>query len=216
MDYAAFLDDYRAFIDALPGSVNLPNGWYQNWRGWDMWQCLQVGIGDTVLDTGALHTFGCLYWAARGAQVTAVDSYYWAKREALHGLMTPYEWECVVGCTSGGAVIPQKADITAVPYGDGVFDTVLCISTIEHIPDDRAALAELVRVVKPGGHVLLTTEYHAANGKPYSETDATYYRVYDFSTLMGLLDGYMVASLVYDEPREPFTTVFVDIEKGEA
>lgn len=213
MDYETFLNDYRAFIGRLPGTVNLPLGWWQNWRGWDMWQAHQRGMGETVLDTGALHTFGCLYWAARGAQVMAIDSYYWAGRESHADLMTPYEWECVVEVTSGGRVMPQQADVTNIPFGDAAFDTVLSLSTVEHVDDDRAALAEMVRVLKPGGLLHLTTEYHETQGKPYSEDDGSFYRVYTASSLARLLAGYTVRARVTAEPRDPFTTVYVCVEK---
>ena len=77
-------------------------------------------------------------------------------------------------------------------------------------------LAEMHRVLEPGGKLMITTEYNAERGKPYSEDDGSYYRVYDKRTLAALLDGYNVISRVEDVPREPFTTVFVCIEKGGA
>ena len=44
-----------------------------------------------------------------------------------------------------------------LPFGDAVFDAVLCLETIEHLPDARAAAAEMMRVLKPGGQVMITT-----------------------------------------------------------
>ncbi len=38
-----------------------------------------------------------------------------------------------------------------LPYGDGVFDVVLSVGVLEHVPNDRASLAEITRVLKPGG-----------------------------------------------------------------
>jgi len=61
------------------------------------------------------------------------------------------------------------ADATALPFPDGSFDVVTLLDVLEHIPDDRAAAAEALRVVRPGGWVLVTTPnlrwrspYHAA------------------------------------------------------
>ncbi len=45
-----------------------------------------------------------------------------------------------------------KADITALPFDDNTFDVIFCNHVLEHIPDDRKAMAELYRVMKPGGY----------------------------------------------------------------
>lgn len=45
----------------------------------------------------------------------------------------------------------QRADITDLPFEDGVFDIAMTAHVLEHLPDPRAALREMVRVLKPGG-----------------------------------------------------------------
>jgi SAM-dependent methyltransferase len=42
-----------------------------------------------------------------------------------------------------------------LPYPDETFDVVLSNEVIEHVQDDRAAVAEMARVLKPGGRVLI-------------------------------------------------------------
>ena len=42
-----------------------------------------------------------------------------------------------------------------IPFRDSVFDTVLSHEVIEHVDDDRRSTQELVRVVKPGGRIVL-------------------------------------------------------------
>lgn len=49
----------------------------------------------------------------------------------------------------------RVGDAMALPYGDGEFDTVVCTYGLCTIPDDRGAIAEMARVLKPGGTLLL-------------------------------------------------------------
>lgn len=43
------------------------------------------------------------------------------------------------------------ADATRLPFRDTAFDAVICTETLEHLPDDRGAIAEIARVLRPGG-----------------------------------------------------------------
>ncbi len=43
-----------------------------------------------------------------------------------------------------------------LPFDDNVFDAVCCLEALEFMPDTRRALAECVRVLKPGGLLLVT------------------------------------------------------------
>jgi SAM-dependent methyltransferase len=47
------------------------------------------------------------------------------------------------------------ADLTALPFRDGSFDACVNIVTLEHVREPAAALAEMARVLKPGGRLLL-------------------------------------------------------------
>jgi len=48
------------------------------------------------------------------------------------------------------------ASLAALPFGDGVFDLVAATDVVEHVEDDLGALRELLRVTRPGGHLMLT------------------------------------------------------------
>lgn len=54
---------------------------------------------------------------------------------------------------------PEKAmiqlDVTNIQYGDASFDSIVCSHVLEHVPDDRKAMRELARVLKPDGWALL-------------------------------------------------------------
>jgi SAM-dependent methyltransferase len=56
----------------------------------------------------------------------------------------------------GGAHIGLRMDLIAAPLRSETFDAILCVHVIEEIPDDRAAMKELFRLVKPGGWVLVS------------------------------------------------------------
>ncbi len=44
-----------------------------------------------------------------------------------------------------------KADICDLPFEDNSFDFIFCNHVLEHIPDDKKAMQELFRILKPGG-----------------------------------------------------------------
>jgi SAM-dependent methyltransferase len=59
-----------------------------------------------------------------------------------------------------------KIDITKIPYPENTFDIIFCSHVLELIPDDRAAMSELFRVLKPGGWALVAV--------PISENQKTF------------------------------------------
>lgn len=53
----------------------------------------------------------------------------------------------------------HRADLTRLPFADGRFDLILCSHVLEHVPDDAAAMAELARVLRPGGTAIILVPY---------------------------------------------------------
>ena len=114
---------------------------------------LGVRRGMRVLDLGCgegRHSFEAY---RRGADVVAVD------RNATD-LATTREWCAAIraageapACASATAV---RADLRALPFPDESFDRVIAAEVLEHIPDDRTAMAELARVLRPGGRAAVT------------------------------------------------------------
>jgi SAM-dependent methyltransferase len=49
----------------------------------------------------------------------------------------------------------RRIDVTALEFPDGTFDAILCNHVLEHVRDDRRAMSELRRVLRPGGWALL-------------------------------------------------------------
>jgi ubiquinone/menaquinone biosynthesis C-methylase UbiE len=52
--------------------------------------------------------------------------------------------------------LPAVASAEDLPYRDGIFDAVLCLDVLEHCEADARAAAEVARVLKPGGVLIVT------------------------------------------------------------
>ncbi len=63
----------------------------------------------------------------------------------------------------GREVTLREANAEALPFGDGSFDTVVCTLALCSIPDDRAAIAQMYRVLRAGGRLLLLDHVAAPN-----------------------------------------------------
>lgn len=67
----------------------------------------------------------------------------------------------------------QRMDVTAIPCEDATFDVVLCNHVLEHVPDDRRAMREIFRVLKPGGWAILQTPFEADRAQTYEDPSIT-------------------------------------------
>jgi predicted SAM-dependent methyltransferase len=66
-----------------------------------------------------------------------------------------------------------KMDITAMTWADNSFDVIICNHVLEHIPDDRLAMSELYRVLKPKGWAILQVPISYAIASTYEDTQIT-------------------------------------------
>ncbi|MGB3828774.1 MAG: class I SAM-dependent methyltransferase [Ornithinimicrobium sp.] len=57
--------------------------------------------------------------------------------------------------TASQEVTLHQGDATALPFPNDAFDTVVCTFALCCIPDERAAISEALRVLRPGGRLLL-------------------------------------------------------------
>ena len=73
--------------------------------------------------------------------------------KAMFGALAEAERGRLPGSSSGQCA---NGDATRLPFPDGVFDRVIAAEVLEHIPADGAAIAELARVLKPGGTMAVT------------------------------------------------------------
>ena len=193
-----FKNAYEAFMlrtcgdDVLPNPRNAEHGIFHNYRPWEydkVFKYADFKEEDVVLDTGAMHTYFCIFLSQFVKKIYATDNFYWADRDYMtrERLFTPAGWVEYVERKGNAKIVGEKAGVTDLPYRDGMFDKVLCVSTVEHVLEDFKAVAELARVLKQGGRLLLTTEFNSRRPKEYSEEDRSYYRIYNAASLEALL-----------------------------
>lgn len=67
-----------------------------------------------------------------------------------------YDQGAVETTRDRGMACVVQADCQRPPFGPGRFDVVLLLDTLEHVPDDGAALRELGALLKPGGRLVIS------------------------------------------------------------
>ncbi len=66
-----------------------------------------------------------------------------------------------------------KADICNLPFANNSFDVVFCNHVLEHIEDDKKAMSELYRVLKPGGMGIFQVPQDLNREKTYEDFTIT-------------------------------------------
>lgn len=134
--YVAALEEF----DRLPLLVELKRLAIQRTR---------TGPGATVLDVGCgfgLESLRLARAVAPGGAVTGVDASARFVAEARRR-----------AAADGLAVTFVEGDATALPFPDGAFDVARAERVLVYVPDPDAAIAEMVRVTRPGGRIAVIT-----------------------------------------------------------
>lgn len=136
---------------------------------------LGLRAGERLLDLGCgagRHAFEAV---RRGAHVVALD----AGAQEIHSVRAVLAAMAEAGeIDSGGRATALQGDARRLPFADGSFDRVIAAEVLEHVPEDSTAMAELARVLRPGGTIAVTvprfgpelvnwalsTEYHDVPG----------------------------------------------------
>ena len=95
-----------------------------------------VAPGRRVLDVATGPGVAAAAAHARGATVTGVD--------VSPGMIA-------LAVSAHPAINFQAAEVTALPFPDAAFETVICNFALGHFPEPEAAIVECVRVLEPGG-----------------------------------------------------------------
>jgi SAM-dependent methyltransferase len=160
-----FLQHYDQVVEAKI-KQHFPQ--FQYWwrmRDWELYQVfsrLPVGNREVrIMDTGVFNTYTALFLEEITDHAVVSDNFAWAQRtrHIAPPVYAPYDyWKNAIQ-TCAPRVEIKHIDLTDISYPDNTFDYITCISTIEHIRRPRRALEEMVRCVKPGGRVLITTDH---------------------------------------------------------
>ena len=149
-----------------------------------------IVAGERLLDLGCgagRHTFEAL---RRGAHVVALDQ----NTTDLLGVE-----QMVTAMAEAGEIktpagpVTLEADALALPFEDGSFDKVIASEILEHIPDDRAAIAEIARVIRPGGMVAISVPRRWTEqvcwrlSDAYHEVEGGHIRIYNGDQLVNSL-----------------------------
>jgi SAM-dependent methyltransferase len=154
---------------------------------------LELRDGDTVLDLGCGFGRHAFEAARRGAHVVALD----AGRDEVEGVVATFVAMAQAGELSDVAAhaAAVQGDALHLPFADGAFDRVICSEVLEHIPDDLAAMAELARVLRPGGTMAVTVPrglpeaVNWALSDAYHQVEGGHVRIYRRRVLEGRLSS---------------------------
>jgi len=123
----------RTLKNLVPGRLK----WFDKHTDWQ---------GKTVLDLGCAGGFMAEAIAGRGARVTGIDPAQDAIEAARqHAAQSGLDISYDVGVGE------------EMPYPDAMFDIVVCVDVLEHVRDLDEVMAEVARVLKPGGLFLYDT-----------------------------------------------------------
>jgi ubiquinone/menaquinone biosynthesis C-methylase UbiE len=101
--------------------------------------------GRDALDAGCGEGYGCKLLAAAGARrCVGVD----IDEGTIAAARAAYADE---------GLEFEQGDIAKLPFADASFDVVTCFETIEHVPAQHEAVAELARVLRPDGTLLISS-----------------------------------------------------------
>lgn len=128
--------------------LGLDRGPHPLWQLEDLLPDLRLRPGDRVLDLGCGRGATSVF-LAREADVDVVAVDRW---------LDPAELQGVIGAAGvADRVSVLQADVRHLPCGDDEFDAVVSIDAFEYFGTDVHLLPQLLRVLRPGGSIAMTS-----------------------------------------------------------
>src|SRR5580692_555554 len=138
-------------------------------RDWELWRVLRavenLPPDATVLEGGSFNTYLGLFLSRSRRQVTVSDRlWHRAWKSVLRGIgaapvkKTEADYLTWHRMMRRHGVRVRDIDLERIRVADESFQCVIALSVIEHVPQVERALAEMHRVLAPGGRLLVTTD----------------------------------------------------------
>jgi len=116
----------------------------------------------------------------------------------INGTVRPYFTGQYIGIDmEDGDGVDLVASANDIPFKDESFDVVVCTEMLEHDPAFWKSISEMTRVLRPGGHLLLTTR---GIGFPYHEYPGDYWRFTNEAIEMLLRDAGLTIGNICSDP----------------
>jgi SAM-dependent methyltransferase len=158
----------KALLKKIPGVGWLRAGWPDEAR-----VLIQSAALHEVLDgrelAGTCLNAGC----GEGLYAPFLDRFPQLRRIVHMDVV----WRGVADRYSDGRHEERVGSVTDLPFGSGEFDACLCTEVMEHVEEHEKGFAELARVLKPGGLLVISTptppapfdSHHVREGYTYEE-----------------------------------------------
>ena len=125
---------------------------------------LRPGQGERILDAGSGTGIFTREFLCRGADVVGLDISWAMLLQAVRKAVPAGDPSGVQNRPSGADAWNRTwsfqavaANMTALPFADSSFDKTVSVAALEFIADEKRAVAELFRVTRPGGVVVVAT-----------------------------------------------------------
>lgn len=187
------LDDYgfllavgslRAFQKQMITN-GVPHREWTEHRLWEyasiMQQLIELGVpaDAEMIDVGAGASFFDPYLALRHPRLCCTDT---EKYGDYSGMVVIQRLTYGVALPLYNLSLEDMSPRPEIGWGDATekFDVTLCISTIEHVDDHEKAFCELVRITKPGGLIMITSDYFR-DAEHFEQSASRHLQVTDYN-----------------------------------
>ncbi|WP_300459718.1 class I SAM-dependent methyltransferase [Desulfobacula sp.] len=156
---------------------------------------LDIRPNDRILDIGCgegRHTIkACQHEGTRcvGGDFGFENLVVTKKKLAFHEALADLGCRCIdLSCM----------DVTCLPFKNNSFDAVICSEVLEHIPADKIAMSELVRILKPGRILAVSVPRFLPEklcwllSDTYGNCDGGHVRIYTEKTLIRDIEAFGV------------------------